>query len=150
MNLPIEFNRHGLKTQLMGFVGAQANFDWDALTSEVIMELEYMHESGEPMTYEFSPLWSADGKPQTFTPTDDVWSLKRWEIWCYHLPEEERRRGDDFMEMFQGCFARFEEALAEATALHIRSYYEISIKELSEDGLTKNWWEQEEWMEVTA
>tara|TARA_B100001059_G_scaffold190454_1_gene193415 strand:- start:1191 stop:1817 length:627 start_codon:yes stop_codon:yes gene_type:complete len=156
MSLEIEFNWHGLQKQLMEFgyqhckisvVGAHTGFDWDALTDEVIVELDYMHENGESLIYKFSPLWAKDGNPKIFVPDDDVWALKRYEVWCYHLPEEARRSVQDFTPLFEGSYAGYEKALAEAAALYRKGYYEISINRLSDDGCVHYSYEQEEWTE---
>jgi len=156
MSLEIEFNWHGLQKQLREFgyqhckisvVGAHTGYDWDALTYEVIFKLEGMHENGESLIYEFSPFWAKDGNPKIFVPDDDVWALKRYEVWCYCLPFEDRTNQQDFTPEQQGAFATYEKALAEAAALHRKGYYEISIAELSDDGSVMNSWEQEEWME---
>ena len=156
MSLSIEFNWHGLQKQLMEFgykhckisvVGAHTDFDWDALTDEVIFKLEEMHENGESLIYEFSPFWAKDGNPKIFVPDDDVWSLKKYEVWYYLLPSTMRITSQDCSPELEGTFARFEKALAAAAALFRKNYFEITIDKLSDEGSVVDSYEQEEWTE---
>ena len=148
MSLEIEINWHMLQKQLMefgyehckiGVVGAHTDFDWDTLTDEVIFKLEEMHDNGESLIYEFSQFWTKDGNPKIFAPDDDIWSLKRYEVWYYLFPATTRVTPQHCAPELHGTFARYEKALTAAASLF--------INKLSDDGSVKYSYEEDDWIE---